>query len=104
MKRKDRLRAGDMVEVLPIEEIKKTLDERDRTEGVMFMPAMKQYCGTRKRVMQRVKYVFDEEIWKMKKIRDVVILDGVICKGEDTEDGCDRSCLFFWKEAWLRRV
>jgi hypothetical protein len=70
----------------------------------MFMPGMQRLCGTRHKVMQRVKYVFDEEMWKMKKIKDVVLLEDVRCTGEDTEHGCDRACIFFWKEAWLKKV
>jgi hypothetical protein len=32
-----------------------------------------------------------------------VFLEGVYCDGKRHND-CDRSCLLFWREAWLKRV
>src|SRR5438093_1143372 len=34
---------------------------------------------------------------------DVVTLDGVRCSGA-AHDGCQKACLIFWREAWLRKV
>ena len=100
------LNAGDMVQILSFDEIRKTLDENSRTQGLMFMPAMRKFCGTKRKVMKRVNYMFDERALKMRKIKNVVILEGVICEGEDifSREGCDRSCFFFWKEAWLEKI
>jgi hypothetical protein len=35
-------------------------------------------------------------------MKNAVLLDGVRCNGE-AHEGCDRLCLIFWKEAWLKR-
>jgi hypothetical protein len=100
------LTAGDLVQVLPIDEIRKTLDENDQTDGLTFMPEMQKYCGTKREILRRVKYLFDEHVWKMKKIKNIVILKGVICNGEDklSEEGCDRGCYFCWAEKWLKKI
>ena len=102
----DGLKEGDMVLVLPFEEIKKVLDKNNQTQGLVFMTAMKKYCGTKKKVIKKVNYIFDEHEWKMRKIKNVVLLDGVICRGEDmySKEGCDRFCFYFWKEAWLKKI
>jgi hypothetical protein len=34
---------------------------------------------------------------------DVVLLDGLRCSGAD-HDGCQKGCVIFWREAWLRKV
>ena len=47
------LRAGDLVEVLGVDEILATLDDRGRYEGLPFMPEMLQFCGRRLRVASR---------------------------------------------------
>jgi len=101
-----KLKEGDMVLILPFEEIKKTFDKHYETKGLVFMTAMKQYCGTTRKVIKKVNYIFDEHEWKMRKIKNVVLLDGVICKGEDmySKEGCDRFCFYFWKETWLKKI
>ena len=101
---KYRFKAGDLVEVRPLEEIKATLKD-GKTGGLGFMTGMEQYCGAKTRVLKRVKYIFDEREWGMLKC-DSVLLENLICNGRDmyTKDGCDRSCFFFWKDAWLRKL
>jgi hypothetical protein len=102
---KDRLEAGDMVRILPMNKIRKTLDKNGRTEGMDFLAGMERYCGKKARVLKRVNYVFDERVWKMRKCKNVVLLEGVICDGREAfqGEGCDRACYFFWKEAWLQK-
>ena len=34
---------------------------------------------------------------------DVVLLDGLRCSGA-AHDGCQKACMIFWREAWLRKV
>ena len=34
---------------------------------------------------------------------DVVTLEGLRCSGAD-HDGCQKACMIFWREAWLRKV
>jgi hypothetical protein len=100
---KNSLKTGDMVQILTYDEIQKTFDENGRTQGLTFMPGMKKYCGSKKEVLKKVNYIFDERAWEMRKIKNVVILKDIICKGEDmfSREGCDRCCFFFWKENWL---
>jgi hypothetical protein len=92
--------------VLPIEAIRATLDAEGRLDGLNFKRPMEQYCGRTFRVMKRVRYVLDEHTRRMLKSKNVVLLENVICEGQGVygREGCDRSCFFFWKEGWLRRV
>jgi len=101
-----RLEAGDFAEVLALDEIRATLDADRIHDGLKFLRPMEQHCGRTFRVMKRVRYVFDERERRMRKSRSVVLLDGVMCDGAGMygREGCDRSCFFFWKEAWLRKV
>jgi hypothetical protein len=103
---RERLEAGDLVQVLPMSKIRKTLDKNGRTNGMDFLAGMERFCGTKARVLKRVNYVFDERAWKMRKCRGVVILEGIICDGSEQfqGEGCDRCCYFFWKEAWLEKL
>ena len=97
---------GDLVVVLPVEEIRATLDERGKHDNLKFLRPMERFCGQTFRVMKRVKYILDDRTHVVQKVRNVVLLDGVICDGEGIygREGCDRSCFFFWKEAWLRKI
>jgi len=100
------LAAGDLVEVRSVDEIRATLDERGKHDGLKFMQPMWQYCGRRFRVLKQVRRILDEHDHEMRKVRNTVVLDGAICHGQGIRgrEGCDRSCFFFWKEAWLRKV
>jgi hypothetical protein len=96
------LRPGELVEVRSQEEIRKTLDEDGRFKGLVFMPEMYEYCGKRLKVYKRVERFILENTGEMRKMKDTVLLDGAFCDGWGGV--CDRSCFFFWREAWLRRV
>ncbi|MFC1822441.1 hypothetical protein ACFL9T_07010 [Thermodesulfobacteriota bacterium] len=100
------IKEGDLVQILTIEEIEKTFDEPGKTKGLDFMERMKKYCGMKAKVLKRVKFIFDERAWKMVKCKNVVLLEGVICDGEDmfSQVGCDRCCYFFWKESWVKKI
>jgi GNAT superfamily N-acetyltransferase len=39
----------------------------------------------------------------VREVGTLVFLEGVYCDGE-RHQGCDRTCLHLWREAWLRRV
>jgi hypothetical protein len=103
MKRNEELQPGDIVVILPREEIRQTLNQRNKLKGCTFMEEMWGYCDTKQRILKRVSTFFDERDYKMKKCKGLVILDGVLCSG--TYFGtCDRSCFFFWREEWLKKV
>jgi hypothetical protein len=100
------LRPGDLVEVRGGDEILASLDEDGALEGLPFMPEMLPYCGKRFRVFRRMEKTCvegtEEGILEFRS-NDVVLLEGLRCSGAD-HDGCGRSCVLFWKEAWLRRA
>ena len=99
------IKPWDVVRVRSLEEIKRTLDEDGRYKGgMLFIDEMAQYCDRRYRVLKRVNKIFDSKAWNMKKSHDIVILDGVFCHGYGQYVECDRSCPFFWKEAWLEKI
>ena len=103
-----RLRPGDLVEVRPPEEILQTLDTDGTLGQLPFMPEMVEFCGKRFRVSKRVLktcYYTERNAAGFLKFKtdDVVLLDGLRCSGT-AHDGCQKACMIFWREAWLRKV
>lgn len=98
--------AGDFVEVLSMEEIRRTLDSNYRCGKLQFMPGMERFAGHQFTVLKNVRTIFDERAWKMVSVKNTVLLKDVICDGRDMYDkeGCDRCCYFFWKINWLRKL
>ena len=96
------LAPGEWVEVKSEAGILETLDERGANKGLMFLPGMRQYCGKRYRVHKRLQRMFMEESKQLRTMKNTVLLEGVQCDGGDL--GCDRSCFYYWREAWLQRV
>jgi hypothetical protein len=68
------------------------------------MEEMWPYCGTTHRVLKKVNRFLDERDYLMKKCKSTFLLDGAICSGTKDFGACDRSCFFFWKEAWLEKL
>ena len=99
-----KLRPGDVVEVRSEAEILATLDERGAIDGLPFMPEMLAYCGKRLRVELRADKTCDTINYAgARRMYDTVHLAGTRCDGQ-AHGGCHAGCLFFWKEAWLKRV
>lgn len=101
-----RLRPGDIVEVKTASEILQTLDADGTLDRLPFMPEMVDFCGKRFQVSKRVvKTCYYGLGTGMRKFaaEDVVLLDGLRCSGA-AHDGCQKACMTFWREAWLRRV
>lgn len=101
-----RLRPGDIVEVKAPEEILQTLDADGALDQLPFMPEMIAYIGKTFRVSRRVLNTCNSGPYPdMRGFTrdDVVVLDGLRCSGAD-HDGCQKGCLIFWREAWLRNV
>jgi hypothetical protein len=96
------LRPGELVEVKSEAEIMATLDTEGKLRGLSFQPAMRSFCGQRHLVLKRVERIFLEESGKTRRVKNTVLLEGVICDGFPM--GCDKSCFYYWREAWLRRV
>ena len=76
----------------------------DEIDGVRIDLAGSERC---RRHVRAIRF-FDERTRRMLRLRDVVILDEAICapplEGAHDYAGCDRTCFFFWKEAWLERI
>ena len=98
------LQAGDRVRVKSREEIRATLDRWNGLKGTSFMEEMWPYSGTTQRVMKRIDRFLDERDYRMKRCRDMVFLEGVMCEGTKDYGKCDRSCFFFWREEWLEKI
>jgi len=103
-----RLRPGDLVEVKAPEEILQTLDADGTLDQLPFMPEMVEFCGKRFQVSKRVLktcYYTERNAAGFRKFKtdDVVLLDGLRCCGAE-HDGCQKACMIFGREAWLRRV
>jgi hypothetical protein len=103
-----KLRPGDLVEVKAPDEILQTLDADGTLDQLPFMPEMVEFCGKRFRVSKRVLrtcYYTEASAAGFRKFRtdDVVLLDGLRCSGAE-HDGCQKACMVFWREAWLRKA
>jgi hypothetical protein len=98
------LRAGDWVVVRSREEILATLDEDARLDGLPLQPEMLAFSGRRLRVA-KVAHKTCDNIHKTggRRMLDAVHLEGARCDGGG-HGGCQADCVFFWKEAWLRRA
>lgn len=96
------LQAGELVRVKSAAEIAATLDASSSLRGLTFLPAMTQFCGHRYTVLKRMERMFLEESGTVRKLKNTVLLKDVACDGLLMR--CDRSCLFYWREAWLKRV
>ncbi len=96
--------AGDWVEVRSKEEILGTLDREGNLAGMPFMPEMLQFCGKRFRISKRAHKTCDT-VTKTggRSVEETVHLGDLRCDGS-AHDGCQASCLLFWKEAWLKPV
>jgi hypothetical protein len=100
-------RAGEIVRVLPYEEILATLDSERKCDGLEFMEGMRKFCNRRMAVLKRVRLIFDEQTGRMLAIkRERYILKDAICDGGGTysQEGCDRCCFYFWSRCWLQRA
>lgn len=97
------LSAGERVQIRELSEIELTLDGEGRLAGLLFMPEMKIHCGQEFLVFKRVERVLLECSGNLRGMKNTVLLENSICDGI-LHYGCNRSCFFFWKEAWLRRA
>jgi hypothetical protein len=96
------LKPGEFVRVRSAAEIFATLDARGAFDGLPFMPEMIKYCGRTVPVTQRAdKTCAGDGV--VRRMHNTVHLAKVRCDGS-AHDGCQASCLMFWKEAWLERV
>lgn len=71
-------------------------------ESLPFMPEMMRFCGQRFTVSKRIDRICEEMEKSIRRIRKTVFLENLRCDGS-THGGCQKGCLLFWKEAWLRK-
>lgn len=103
MKIKQKLRAGDWVEVLGKNEILKNLDQRGMIDDLPFMPEMVRYSGHKFKIFKRAHKTCDPPNGlDSRRLEKTVHLEGVRCDGQ-AHGGCQAGCLIFWKEAWLKK-
>ena len=97
------LHVGEWVVVRSRQEILSTLDERGRLQELPFQPEMLAFCGQRLRVA-KVAHKTCDNIKKTggRKMLSAVHLEGARCDGA-AHGSCMADCVFFWKEAWLKR-
>ena len=98
------LRSGERIEIKPLANISKTLDERSHNRGLYFTPAMGRLCGEQYQVRDRIE---DHSRWygEMRQLRDIVFLEGSLCGCSCVAfGGCPRGEFAYWREIWLRRV
>ena len=100
--KRERLIRGQLVEVRSAREIAATLDADGKLDGLPFMPEMAEHCGKRFRVDRRADITCVEG-HGLRRLNAAVFLEDVRCHGS-AHDGCQRNCLVFWKEAWLKPV
>ena len=98
------LQSGDLVRVRSKEEIRATLDNWNQRRGCAFLDEMWVYCGTQQRVLKRVERFLDERDYLTKRCKGIVLLEGLICEGTKYFGPCDRSCFYFWREEWLKKI
>ena len=105
MKSKKKLRVGDWVQVRSKDEILRTLDGDGHLEGMPFMPEMFAFVGKKFRVFKIAHKTCDYTTpypFHTRRLRRTVHLE-TRCDG-GAHDGCQASCLLYWKEDWLKPI
>ena len=87
--------AINMMDKLHERGIRMSID--DFGTGYSSLSYLKQF-----KVYKRVERFVLEHTGEFRRMKNTVLLDGVLCDGWG--GACDRSCFFFWREAWLKRV
>jgi hypothetical protein len=94
------LRAGEIAQVRSEVEILATLDGDGCLGALPFMPEMRKHCGGSFQVLRRVNKIIVEGRSGLRRMQNVLLLDGVTCDGSAHGD-CQFGCLLLWREQWL---
>jgi hypothetical protein len=92
---------GNVVEVRAWSEILTSLDAQGMLEALPFMPEMMKFCGRKLTVSKRLERTCEETRGEMRRICNTLFLEDLRCDGT-AHDNCQKGCVFFWKEAWLK--
>ena len=98
------LKAGDWVVVRSKAEILASLDKKGQLDKMPFMPEMLQYAGQKLQVSKRAHKTCDPiNGLESRALPDTVHIGDLRCDGS-AHANCQAGCLFFFKDAWLRRA
>ena len=98
------LQPGELVEVLPLEEMRKTLDRKGRNRGLICDIELGETSGNQYRVLTRLDRFISDSTGGMRKMEATVILSGVHCLCSRVVGGCSRLDYSYYREVWLKRV
>jgi hypothetical protein len=101
------LEVGEWVDVLPLDEIRRTITENNMNRGMLFDPEMARYCSGRFRVERRVDRLIDERTGRMLDMKSpCIVLQGTACPAEYSQLRlfCPRQIQPYFREIWLRRA
>ena len=99
------LKAGEWVEVKPMENIVQTLDKAANNRGLWFSPDMRLSCGQRRQIEKRIEKIIVDGTGEMRQLRNTVFIEGSLCGCPYVAfGGCSRSEYVYWREIWLRRA
>ncbi len=92
---------GSWVRVRDRAEIEATLDDRQRTRGLVYVPVQWEECGKLYQVERHVRRLRDDR-GKFRAVSRTVLLDGSDCNGHRAEPGgCGRHCPLMYRDEWL---
>ena len=92
---------GAWVQVKPASAIRETLDDRDKTRGLLFAPTQWETAGQAFRVAQHVQRLRDDH-GAFRAVSRTVLLEGVDCGGHVSPSaGCGRHCPMMYRDEWL---
>jgi CelD/BcsL family acetyltransferase involved in cellulose biosynthesis len=92
--------AGDWVQVKT--DVATTLDDRDRTRGLLFTNTQRETIGGVFRVAKQVRRLRDDH-GQYRPISRTVLLAGVDCAGHGADPaGCGRHCPMMYRDEWLQ--
>jgi hypothetical protein len=100
----EELQPGDRVLVRPKEEIERTLDAKGMIKGCRFLPDMYKYCGQEQTVFKVVRKFVHEGDHTVRRAKNTVLLKDNYCIGKIGFTECDRSCFYFWRNEWLKKL
>ena len=99
------LKPGETVEIKTPKEIAETLNNKGCNRGLRYDRGLKQFCGARFQVRDRLDRMIIESTGQMAELEGTVTLEGSCCTCYMTAfGGCPRQDLVYWREAWIKRV
>jgi hypothetical protein len=95
-----RFAEGTWVRVRDEASIRQTLDGRSCLRGLLFAHGQWTTCSKVYRVVKSMRRIMDDH-GRMRPVSRTVLLDGVDCTGDGSEQGCGRHCPMMYRDEWL---